>query len=79
MGKSTLNEVAMNSKDEVLHSLETVIEEYGLNKTDVGLAISGSRSFMELMRDPDKSITTNTIDKVRRFVLQVRGQRELPL
>lgn len=69
----------MKSKDEVLHSLEAVIKEYGLNKTDVGLAISGSRSFMELMRDPDKSITTTTVDKVRRFVLQIRGQGELPL
>jgi hypothetical protein len=69
----------MDSKDEVLHELEAVIKEFGLTKTEVGLEIAGNRSFMDLMRDPKKSITTNTIDKCRRYVLNLRGQMDLDI
>ena len=69
----------MKAKEEALHKLEAVIGEYGLKKTEVGLAIAGNRSFMEIMYDPKKSITTNTVDKINRYVLEVRGQLKLDL
>ena len=69
----------MRAKEEALHKLEAVIGEYGLKKTEVGLAIAGNRSFMEIMYDPKKSITTNTVDKINRYVLEVRGQLKLDL
>jgi hypothetical protein len=69
----------MNSKKQALKELEAVIKEFNLTNTEVGLAITGSKSFMEWMRDPSKSIRTSTVDKVNRFVLQKRGQLELPL
>ena len=69
----------MNSKELALRELEAVIKEFNLNKTDVGLAIAGNRSFMDIMRDPNKTITTNTLDKVNRYVLKLRGQLTLNL
>ena len=69
----------MNSKELALRELEAVIKEFNLNKTDVGLAIAGNRSFMQIMRDPDKTITTNTLDKINRYVLNLRGQLTLNL
>ena len=67
------------SKEQALEALEAVIKEFKLNKTDVGLAIAGNRSFMDLMRDPQKSITTTTLDKVHRYVLELRGQMKMNL
>ena len=49
-------------------------KEFDLPRTEVGLAISGSKSFMDLMDDDTKSITTKTVDKVVRYVLELRGQ-----
>ena len=69
----------MNSKDQMLQELEAVIKEFNLSKTEVGLAIAGNRSFMDLMRNPEKSITTTTLDKCNRYVLEVRGQKRLDL
>ena len=69
----------MNSKDRMLQELEAVIEEFSLSKTEVGLAIAGNRSFMDIMRNPEKSITTTTLDKCNRYVLEVRGQKRLDL
>ena len=69
----------MTSKEQALIELETAIIEFGLKKTEVGMAICGNRSFMDLMRDPDKSITTNTLDKINRYVLKLRNQGDLPL
>jgi hypothetical protein len=69
----------MNSKELALRELEAVIKEFNLNKTDVGLAIAGNRSFMQIMRDPNKTITTNTLDKINRYVLKLRGQLTLNL
>tara|TARA_R110000787_G_scaffold214528_3_gene323738 strand:+ start:559 stop:774 length:216 start_codon:yes stop_codon:yes gene_type:complete len=69
----------MHSKKEALKELEAVIKEFKLNKTDVGVAISGNKSFMDLMRDPKKSITTTTLDKCYRYVLELRGQGKLKL
>tara|TARA_R110000824_G_scaffold192006_3_gene373967 strand:- start:8680 stop:8901 length:222 start_codon:yes stop_codon:yes gene_type:complete len=69
----------MHSKKEALKELKAVIKEFGLKRSNVGLAISGNPSFMDLMEDPDKSITTTTLDKVHKFVLEIRGQLPLPL
>ena len=69
----------MDSKALALRELETVILEFNLKTTNVGLAIAGSGSFMDIMRDPKKSITTSTLDKVNRYVLALRGQMDLDL
>ena len=69
----------MDSKEQALIELEAVIKEFNLKTTNVGMAIAGSGSFMDLMRDPKKSITTTTLDKVNRYVLGLRGQKELTL
>ena len=68
----------MNSKKEALEELEAVMEEFSITKTEVGLVITGSKSFMDWMRDPSKSINTNTLDSVHRYVLRKRGQLDLP-
>tara|TARA_R110000744_G_scaffold60514_1_gene125347 strand:- start:509 stop:724 length:216 start_codon:yes stop_codon:yes gene_type:complete len=64
----------MNSKEQIKEELYSAIEEFDLTRTEVGLAISGSKSFMDLMDDDTKSITTKTVDKVVRYVLELRGQ-----
>ena len=69
----------MNSKELALRELEAVIKEFNLKTTNVGLAIAGNRSFMNIMRDPNKTITTKTLDKISRYVLELRGQLNLNL
>jgi|TARA_R110000824_G_scaffold148860_1_gene318812 hypothetical protein len=64
----------MNSKEQIKRELHSAIKEFGLTRTEVGLAISGSKSFMDIMDDDTKSITTNTVDKAMRYVLELRGQ-----
>ena len=54
-------------------------KEFDLKTTNVGLAIAGNRSFMDIMRDPNKTITTKTLDKISRYVLELRGQLNLNL
>ena len=69
----------IGSKQAALIELEVAIKEFNLSPTQVGLDISGNRSFMTLMREPTKTITTKTLDKVNKFVLSLRGQKELEL
>lgn len=64
----------MNSKEQIKKELYSAIKEFNLSRTEVGLAISGSKSFMDLMDDDTKSITTKTVDKAMRYVLELRGQ-----
>ena len=69
----------MDSKAQALIELEAAIKEFDLKTTNVGMAIAGSGSFMDIMRDPKKAITTTTLDKINRYVLGLRGQQELPI
>ena len=69
----------MDSKAQALLELEAAIKEFDLKTTNVGMAIAGSGSFMDIMRDPKKAITTTTLDKINRYVLGLRGQQELPI
>jgi len=61
-------------KKDALVELEGIMWEFGLAPTSVGREISGSPNFLNHMADPDKSITTGTLDKVRRYVVEKRGQ-----
>ena len=63
----------MNSKEQIKREIYSDIRDFNL--TEVGLAISGSRSFMDLMDDDTKAITTRTVDKAMRYVLELRGQK----
>lgn len=69
----------MGAKANALKELEAVMSEYDLAPSTVGREISGDPSFMERMRDPEKSITSNTLDKVFKYVLKIRGQLDLDL
>lgn len=69
----------MDSKEQALIELEAVIKEFDLKRTNVGLAIAGNRSFMDIMDNPKKAITTSTLDKVNRYVLEMRGQLRLTI
>ena len=69
----------MGSKDQALIELNGIIKEFNLKRTNVGMAIAGNKSFMDLMEDESKAITTSTLDKVNRYVLEFRGQQDLPL
>jgi|TARA_R100001530_G_scaffold110548_1_gene77821 hypothetical protein len=69
----------MGYKDEALAALEKVIVEYELAPSAVGREIAGDPGFMTRLRNPDKTISTNTLDKVWRFILKKRGQLDLDL
>jgi len=69
----------MCAKNNALKELDVLIKEFGLAPTSVGRAIAGDPNFMDRMRDPKKSISTNTLDNVGRFILKVRGQLDLDL
>jgi hypothetical protein len=69
----------MGSKAEALRDLEVVIKQYGLAPSTVGREIAGDPHFLARLRDDDKTITTNTLDKVWRYILTVKGQLDLDL
>ena len=69
----------MGSKDEVLKELEAVIKEFNLAPSTVGREITGDPTFLTRLRDSSKSISTNTLDSVWRYILNKRGQLELDL
>jgi hypothetical protein len=69
----------MGAKEDALDALEKVIEQFNLKPSTVGREIAGDPSFMTRLRDPKKTISTNTLDSVWRFILKMRGQMELDL
>ena len=69
----------MGSKKEVLRELEAVIKEFNLAPSTVGREITGDPTFLTRLRDSSKSISTNTLDSVWRYILNKRGQLELDL
>ena len=69
----------MGAKEDALDALEKVIEQFNLKPSTVGREIAGDPSFMTRLRDPKKTISTNTLDSVWRFILKMRGQMELEL
>ena len=69
----------MGTKNTVLIELEKVIEEFNLKPSTVGREITGDPNFLARLRDPDKTISTTTLDNVWRFILEKRGQMDLDL
>jgi hypothetical protein len=69
----------LRSKQDASYELQSVIKEYDLRWTSVGREISGDPNFLHRLNDPSKTISTNTLDNVWRFILKVRGQLELDL
>jgi len=69
----------MGSKKEVLKELEAVMKEFDLAPSTVGREITGDPNFLKRLRDADKAISTTTLDRVWRFILNKRGQLELDL
>ena len=65
------------SKEQALHELLSVMREQGLARSTVGRQITGDPHFIKRMEDPDKTVSTKTLDKVWRFILRRRGQAEL--
>jgi hypothetical protein len=69
----------MGAKEDALDALEKVIEQFNLKPSTVGREIAGDPSFLKRLRDPKKTISTNTLDNVWRFIIKMRGQMELDL
>lgn len=69
----------MGSKTDALAELEAVIKEFDLAPTMVAREIAHDPCFMDRMRDPLKTISTDTLDRVWRFIYRKRGQLELDL
>ena len=69
----------MDSKAEAYAELSALIEEYQLAPSTVGRLIAKDPNFMERLADPDKDITTTTLDSIWRFIMRKRGQLELDL
>lgn len=59
-----------NHKLTALDALERTIALHKLGTAAVGKAIAHDPSFMTRMRDPDKTINTNTLDNVWKFILK---------
>lgn len=69
----------MGSKNATLMELERLIKEFKLKPSMVGREITGDPTFLTRMRDPEKTISTTTLDKVWRYILTKRGQMDLDL
>ncbi len=68
-----------SSKNTVAKELNAVIKEYKLAPSSVGREITSDPGFINRLNDPTKTISTNTVDKVWRFILHTRGQKEMDL
>lgn len=69
----------MGSKDDALAELEALIKEYDLAPSTVGREVVGDSKLMYRMRDPSVSVTTATLDRIARYVMNKRGQLEMEL
>jgi len=74
-----LPERNMDSKAEAYGELLALVKEYQLAPSTVGRLIANDPSLMERLADPDKDITTTTLDNIWRFIMTKRGQLELDL
>lgn len=70
---------SMGSKDDALAELEALIKEYDLAPSTVGREVVGDSKLMYRMRDPSVSVTTATLDRIARYVMNKRGQLEMEL
>ena len=66
----------MKTKEIALQEIEAVMREFGVSKTRVGREINKDPNFVDRLSDPRRDITTETLDKVFRYVLGLRQQRE---
>jgi hypothetical protein len=66
-------------KKDALEGLESVMWEFGLAPSTVGREIAGSPNFLDHVADPEKTITTSTLDKIWKYVVEKRGQLNLKL
>jgi uncharacterized protein (UPF0297 family) len=69
----------MGFKFDAYKALNTLIKEYNLAPSSVGREISGDPGFVKRLKYPKKEISTKTLDRVWRFILKTRGQKELDL
>ncbi len=69
----------MGAKEEALAALETVIERHGLASTTVGRNMMGDPGFMKRFRNPKKTVSTDTLDTVWKFIHDKRRQLKLDL
>ena len=69
----------MGFKEDALRDLEAVMSEFDLAPSTVGREIAGDPNFIGRMRDTNRTISTNTLDSVWRYILKKRGQMELEL
>lgn len=57
-----------DSKEAALQELERVMKEHSISARNVGVAICNDTSFMMRLRDPSKSVTSTTLDKIGALV-----------
>lgn len=67
----------MGAKEDALAELNKLIKEAGLSRSTVGRQITGDPTFLNRLEDPNKSITTKTLDAVHRYVLSLRRKLDL--
>lgn len=69
----------MGSKEKALAELETLMVEFDLAPSAVGRAICRDPSLVTRLRDPEKDVSSRTLDSVWRYILKTRGQLDLDL
>lgn len=69
----------MGAKEDAANALADVIKQFNLKPTMVGREIAGDPGFVFRLNDPEKTISTDTLDNVWHFILKKRGQLELDL
>ena len=65
----------MGVKADALKELDAMIKKFGLADSTVGRLITKDPNFMRRMRDPEKSISTKTLDKIWSFIRNKRRQK----
>jgi len=69
----------MGSKEDALFELEAVMQEYDLSPSGVGRLLFNDPGFVTRLRDPAKTVSARSVDKVNNYVRKMRGQTEMDL
>lgn len=67
----------MTIKKAILEELEALVKEFKIPQTTIGVEIAGTPSLMKRLRSDELTVTDKTLDACWRYVLTMRGQKEM--
>lgn len=61
-------------RDVLLQEIDAFLAETEMTQSELGRRAVGNKSFVARLRDPDRSVMTATVDKVRAYMAAYRAK-----